>query len=93
MWVLLIDAGAMIGGMRLSSRIRGGLGEWASLTQHLTMLGGMTVGMMLGMWIRYATFESRALQSPIQAVDRIADRFYAARACFWVAMPLLNNHL
>jgi hypothetical protein len=65
---LLIDAGAMIGGMRLSSRIRGGLGEWASLTQHLTMLGGMTIGMMLGMWIRYATFESRALQSPIQAV-------------------------
>ena len=59
MWALSIDAGAMIGGMWLSSRIRGGHGEWAALTQHLEMLSGMTVGMLLGMWIRYTTFESR----------------------------------
>jgi len=26
------------------------------------MLGGMTVGMLLGMWIRYAVFEHQAPQ-------------------------------
>jgi hypothetical protein len=63
MWALLIDASTMIAGMWLSGRTRGGPSDWAILTQHLTMLGGMTVGMLLGMWVRYTTFESRAHKS------------------------------
>jgi hypothetical protein len=63
LWALLIDAGTMFAGMWLSGQTGAGHGEWAVLTQHMTMLGGMLVGMLIGMWMRSALFGSRSLQN------------------------------
>ncbi|HXA53205.1 MAG TPA: hypothetical protein VNV86_22965 [Candidatus Acidoferrum sp.] len=51
--------------MWLSSRLPGGHQGWAIVTQHLRMLGGMTIGMLVGMWIRFAAFESRRRYCPV----------------------------
>lgn len=59
---ILIDAVTMIAGMWLASRITGG----HVLLQHLRMLGGMSIGMMLGMWIRSAMLESRSRSEAFQ---------------------------
>jgi hypothetical protein len=51
---LLIDSAGMLVGMWLSSFLRIGEGDRTMIVQHFTMLGGMTVGMLAGMWTRSA---------------------------------------
>ncbi|HXE13080.1 MAG TPA: hypothetical protein VN633_13220 [Bryobacteraceae bacterium] len=52
LWSLSIDVTAMLAGMWLASRAKTEHGEWMALTRHVSMLGGMTFGMIAGMWIR-----------------------------------------
>ena len=63
LWALLIDCSAMLAGMWISSQVRLGHEHWTAIGRHLTMLGGMTVGMIFGMWIRSALFRKRLSQT------------------------------
>lgn len=52
LWSLSIDITAMLAGMWLANCAKTEHGEWMALTRHASMLGGMTLGMVAGMWIR-----------------------------------------
>jgi hypothetical protein len=52
LWSLLIDVTAMFAGMWLANCAKTEHGEWMVLLRHVSMLGGMTLGMVAGMWIR-----------------------------------------
>lgn len=52
LWSLLIDSAAMLAGMWVVNCAKTEHGEWMVLTRHVSMLGGMTLGMVAGMWIR-----------------------------------------
>jgi hypothetical protein len=58
LWALLIDCSSMLAGMWVSRNVAIGHGTWMMISQHFTMLGGMTLGMIVGMWIRSALFET-----------------------------------
>lgn len=62
LWSLLIDVTAMLAGMWLANCGKTEHGEWMVLTRHAGMLGGMTLGMITGMWIR-SVLASRPLPS------------------------------
>jgi hypothetical protein len=78
-WALLIDSSTMLAGMWISTRLEGGHGTWQMISQHVAMLGGMTLGMILGMSIRSVLFERfhperqepLAAEAPIDA-NRVA---------------------
>lgn len=53
---ILIDLVAMFAGMWFSGTANIQYGHWTETGRHLTMLGGMIVGMLAGMWIRSVLF-------------------------------------
>jgi hypothetical protein len=64
MWAPLIDAGAMIAGMWYPVEPVVDTASGPFLAQHLTMLSGMTVGMLPGMWMaKRALSSSTVLQT------------------------------
>lgn len=60
---LLIDSSSMLGGMSIAGCIPAAHGPWMMTSQHFSMLGGMTIGMIAGMTIRSAVFERRPLEA------------------------------
>jgi hypothetical protein len=60
---LLIDSSSMLGGMSIAACIPAAHGPWMMISQHFSMLGGMTIGMIAGMIIRSAVFERRPLEA------------------------------
>ena len=62
LWALLIDFSAMLAGMWGASHLEIGHGDWTMMSRHFTMLGGMTLGMVVGMWIRSITLSPRPLE-------------------------------
>jgi hypothetical protein len=49
---LLADCSGMLVGMWLATCVRIESREWMAIGRHFTMLSGMTLGMIAGMWIR-----------------------------------------
>ncbi len=58
LWALLIDSSAMLVGMWASTYLGGMHGD-SMMSRHFTMLGGMMLGMIVGMWIRSALLFTR----------------------------------
>jgi hypothetical protein len=62
LWALLIDSSAMLAGMWGASHLGIVSSDWTMMSRHFTMLGGMTLGMIVGMWIRSASLSERPLE-------------------------------
>jgi hypothetical protein len=60
LWALLIDSSAMLGGMWAAIHVEIVHSDWAAMSRHFTMLGGMMLGMIVGMWIRSIALSAHA---------------------------------
>lgn len=56
---LAIDSSAMLAGMWAATQVQIVHGDWMILSRHFTMLGGMALGMVAGMWIRSVSLPVR----------------------------------
>ena len=59
LWALLIDSSTMLVGMWASTYLGSMHGDSTMMSRHFTMLGGMMLGMIVGMWIRSALLFAR----------------------------------
>jgi hypothetical protein len=60
LWALVIDSFSMLGGMWAAVHVELVQSDWTPISRHFTMLSGMMLGMIVGMWIRSIALSARA---------------------------------